>query len=349
MNSEGHRSSMKIQLAAFTKNGGMLCLRLQQLLNTREHDAEGFSKFNIIGLKPLVMSLDEFTRKAFSICDAVVFIGAAGIAVRAAAPYIKSKDSDPAVIVIDERGRYVIPVLSGHMGGANRLAETIASLLQADAVITTATDINGKFAVDTWAAGMGCRIGNMEKIKDVSSAILNGEQVGIYTDFPVDGDLPENMVISRKTRVGICISPRYEPFYESTLHIIPRQYVLGIGCRKNTKYEDLLDFMNFILETNGISLDEIEAMASIDLKKKEEALIRLSREWSIPFYTYTASELSQVTGVFTESSFVKAVTGVDNVCERAAVKANNGRLKVTKISRNGITAAVSKKEWRCRF
>jgi Cobalamin biosynthesis protein CbiG len=340
---------MKIQLAAFTKNGGMLCLRLQQSLNREGHDAEGFSKADIVGLKPLVISLDEFTREAFSVCDAVVFIGAAGIAVRAAAPYIKSKDSDPAVIVIDERGKYVIPVLSGHIGGANRLSEEIASLIGAEAVITTATDINGKFSVDTWAVGLGCRIANIDKIKDISSTILNGEQVGVYSDFPVEGDLPENMVISQKTRVGICISSEYKPYYKSTLHIIPRQYVLGIGCRRDTKYEVLLDFIKFILETNSIPQEEIEAIASIDLKKNEEALLRLSREWKIPFYTYTASELSQVPGVFSESCFVKEVTGVDNVCERAAVKAHNGLLKVKKISRDGITAAVSKKEWRCRF
>ncbi len=340
---------MKIRMAAFTKQGGSLCLRLQQELGKQGYDIESYGKYDTEGVKPLPGSLQDFTQKAFEECQAIVFIGAAGIAVRTVAPFISSKDRDPAVLVIDEKGRYVIPILSGHIGGANKLADTVAEILGAQAVITTATDINERFAVDTWAVNAGCHIANIEKIKEVSAAVLNGEQVGICSDFPVEGRLPENVIISDDTRVGICISSVYRQCFPQTLHLVPRQYVLGIGCRKNIGCESLLDFANSVLGANGIQPCEIEAVASIDLKAGEKALLALSRQWRIPFYTYSATELSQVHGEFTGSGFVKGVTGVDNVCERAAVKANNGSLVVRKISRDGMTAAVSKKEWRCRF
>ncbi|EGD48942.1 Cobalamin synthesis G-like protein [Ruminiclostridium papyrosolvens DSM 2782] len=340
---------MKITLAAFTKQGGKLCLNLQQKLNTQGYDARGYSKYQLEGAQVLKDSLAEFTRKAFEVSDAIVFIGAAGIAVRAIAPFVTSKDCDPAVLVIDERGKYVIPILSGHIGGANELASIIAKVLNAQAVITTATDINGRFAVDSWAVNAGCQIMNINMIKKVSAAILNGEKVGLHSDFPVEGSLPDNVIMSDSTKVGICISDNSKQIFSETLQLMPKQYVLGIGCRRNTKYSELLNFVNFILDINGISPHAIEAIASIDLKSNENAICSLSADWKIPFHTYSANELAELPGDFSKSDFVKEITGVDNVCERAAVKANNGRLVVPKCSWDGITAALSKKDWRCRF
>lgn len=340
---------MRIHLAAFTKQGGQLCWRIQQELLGLGCYAEGYCTYETDGLKPLPRDLKTFTGAAFNTCDAIVFIGAAGIAVRAIAPFISSKDRDPAVLVIDETGRYIIPVLSGHIGGANRLAGIIADILSGQAVITTATDLRRMFAVDSWAVANGCHISNVGQIKYISAALLNGEQVGLVSDFPVDGSLPEGLNYSTDNRMGICIAARNKKSFEHTLHLVPKQYVLGIGCRKNIQYEALLNFVNTILAGNGIQVFEIEAIASIDLKSEEEALLTLSRQWKVPFYTYTAKELLQVTGDFNHSDFVKEVTGADNVCERAAVKASNGKLTVRKLSENGITAAIAKKEWRCKF
>ena len=135
-------------------------------------------------------SAKEFTRRCFAGCDAIVFIGAAGIAVRMIAPLVKAKDTDPAVLVIDEKGRFVIPILSGHIGGANALAMRLATLLHATPVITTATDVNGVFAVDVWATQNGCAIPDTQHIKAVSAALLVGQSVGVQSYFGICGTLP---------------------------------------------------------------------------------------------------------------------------------------------------------------
>lgn len=337
---------MKIQLVSFTKQGGKLCALLQEELNRQGHCSVGYCKYDIEGIKLLDCHIKDFTENAFNTCEAIVFIGASGIAVRAIAPFVRSKATDPAVLVIDDAAKYVIPVLSGHIGGANALAQTIASILSAQAVITTATDCNIKFAVDTWAVNNGCHIANIDSVKKISAAILNGESVGLHSDFPVEGDLPEGLICSNSTRVGICISLENKECFEHTLQLIPKQYVLGIGCRKNITYENLLRFVNSVLLEYGISREEVELIASIDLKAEEVALLSLCREWRVPFRTYSAQELSLVPGDFAQSTFVKTTTGVDNVCERAAIKACGGILTVNKTCRAGITIAIAKKEWK---
>ena len=122
-----------------------------------------------------------------------LFIGAIGIALRAIAPYIKTKTKDPAVVVVDELGQFSIPILSGHIGGANELALQIAEDLGSIPVITTATDINKVFAVDTWAKSQGLQILNPQCIKLVSSKLLKGESVHVKSDYPIQGNLPKNV------------------------------------------------------------------------------------------------------------------------------------------------------------
>ncbi|MBM6685952.1 cobalamin biosynthesis protein CbiG, partial [Faecalicatena contorta] len=125
----------------------------------------------------------------------IVFIGAAGIAVRLIAPYIRDKFTDPAVLVLDEGGRFVIPLLSGHVGGANDLARFLARATGAEAVITTATDVNGRFAVDVFAKKCGLVLTDRTKAKDISARILKGEKVGFYSEFPVLGRVPEELTL----------------------------------------------------------------------------------------------------------------------------------------------------------
>ena len=137
----------------------------------------------------------EAVGKAFRESDALIFVGAAGIAVRGIAPYIMDKYADPAVVSVDEFGRYAVPLLSGHVGGANRLAELTAEITGGIPVISTASDLNHVFAVDVWAEKHFLTITDRVLAKEVTAALLRGENVGFFSDVPVQGELPEGLIL----------------------------------------------------------------------------------------------------------------------------------------------------------
>ncbi len=337
---------MTLGLVWFTPNGERLA---QKILSLPGRDF-------VVRLEGT--SAKTFVQENLSRCDGFIFIGAVGIAVRTFAPYIRSKDSDPALVVLDELGRYAIPVLSGHLGGANELARSLATYLGAQAVVTTATDLNGVFAVDVWSRKSGCAIADIARIKDVSSALLRGEPVGLACDFPVEGELPEGVEPDGQARVGICVSldDKKSPF-PVTLHAVPRIVTLGAGCRRGTDPAAFETFVLGVLERQRISVRALHAVASIDLKKDESCLLDFCRKYSLALRTYPAEKLRRVEGAFTVSAFVSSVTGVDNVCERAAVCALEEHSKsgadrsliLRKTSGNGITAALAAENWRCVF
>ncbi len=235
--------------------------------------------------------------------DALIFIGAAGIAVRAAAPFLQHKLNDPALIVLDEQAQFVIPLLSGHAGGANALAERLAELLGAQPVITTATDVRGEFSVDTYAKKNHLSIVEKDEIKQISGALLGGEPVGALT--------PES---------GFVISPRTggKPF-SHTLHLVPQDLIVGMGCRSGVPEEELFSFLREQFTAQGWSLHRIRAIASIDKKRDEAGLLALAKRLCVPFLTYPAEQLAAQKGTFYTSDFVQRTVGVDNVCERSAI------------------------------
>ena len=206
-----------IAIVAFTPRGGELGKRLAEKLGASLalSGQEGFS-------------LTAWTAEQFSKRLALIFIGAAGIAVRAVAPHIKSKAEDPAVLCLDEQGQYVIPLLSGHLGGANALAVELAAMIGGTAVITTATDINGAFAVDLWAKRQNMAVLQPERIKNVSAKILRGETVRVDSPWPVTGRKPT--LVETGTPGDVRVSCYREE--NAALQLVPRIVTLGIGCRK---------------------------------------------------------------------------------------------------------------------
>ena len=146
--------------------------------------------------------LSEWTRNSFSKGNALIYVGAAGIAVRAIAPFVRDKAVDPAVIVVDETGKFVIPILSGHLGGANVLASRIADEIGAEAVITTATDRNNVFSVDDWARAQRMRVENVPLIKKISACILSGGTIRVESKFSIAGDVPEHVRYVKLPRTG---------------------------------------------------------------------------------------------------------------------------------------------------
>ena len=213
-------------------------------------------------------SLSRFAQQAMVDCDLIVFVGAAGIAVRAVAPYLAGKAYDPAVIVIDEAGRFVIPVLSGHLGGANELAERLADGLGAQAVITTATDGRDVFAVDNWARDNGCAVLDPPQIKHVSGALLRGETVGVRSGFPVDGRLPAHISLNADAESGFVIGfdTGATPFAH-TLHLVPRIVYVGIGCRRGTDADKIESAVQEVLEAAGVPPKRSAARRALTSRK----------------------------------------------------------------------------------
>lgn len=284
-------------------------------------------------------SLAEWTSAQFVQSDALIFVGAAGIAVRAIAPHCKSKTTDPAVVVVDECGRFAVPILSGHLGSANDLARAIATVCGAVPVITTATDAHGIFAVDEWAKRQNCMVLEPERIKLVSSKLLAGQPVYYRADFPVTGTVPAGLFPAdppEKADFALTLCPTGQ-----ALHLVPRIGVLGIGCKRGTSAETLEAAFAAFCARHGLAAQAVTAAASIDLKQNEPGLLAFCRThcWTVRFYS--AAQLRNVPGQFTPSPFVQSVTGVDNVCERAAVLDAGGSLFYPKFACSGVTLALA--------
>lgn len=295
--------------------------------------------------------LSRFAQQAMVDCDLIVFIGAAGIAVRAIAPYLAGKAFDPAVLVLDENGKFVISLISGHLGGANALAERLAGALGAQPVITTATDGRGVFAVDTWAKAQGCVVYDTPGIKFVSGALLRNDPVGLASDFPVDGILPALVRLNGACEAGFTVGfdVTAQPF-PHTLHLVPRIVSLGLGCRRGTTRETIERVVFETLRAAGVPMEGVRVAASIDRKADEAGLLAFCAAHGLEFVTYPAQTLEAAAGDFTPSAFVQKTVGVDNVCERAAVcAADGGRLICRKTARDGVTVALAIPDWRVRF
>ncbi len=324
---------MIIYSFSFTDKGDLLNRKISELLDTRAY-LSGIVKGQ----------LKELTKTAFENADAVIFIGAAGIAVRAIAPFVKSKTADPAVIVCDELASFVIPILSGHIGGANDLAQRLAALIGAVPVITTATDINGVWAVDTWAVKKGFKVYNADSIKHISSALLKGKSVGLISDIELTDKLPDNVVFDNTSlESGIVISPFIKKPFKHTLNLIPRCVCLGVGSKKDADKNALCELTQKLLDENRIDPYAVCAIATINIKCNENAVLELCKKYSVPLTCYTAEQLNQIEGNFKTSDFVKSVTGTDNVCERSAVFVSSGWLIINKTAGDGVTLAAAMK------
>mgnify|MGYP002620627487 FL=1 len=313
----------EVHAICFTEKGFLLCSRLREKIQSLQickcYNLESDkSKYRL-----------EWCEAHFKQGNVLVFIGALGICVRTIAPYIKNKTTDPAVLCIDELGTFVISVLSGHIGGANKAAKAIADILHATPVITTATDINGKQAIDTWAIEHNYTIANPSAIKTVNAKILRDEP------------------LSQADYDSLCLTP-IKPTFEKPPVASTKPPVaaaaVGVGCRKGVEGEKIIEAVKKCLEENGIERKELFAIASIDIKKEEKGLIECALYFGVPFVTFSKDELNRVCGSVSKSDFVKNTVGVDCVCERAALCASKGILVSQKKSYGGVTVSVAKKK-----
>lgn len=409
---------MKVSIISFTLKGIELSLKIKKafpkevlcLYTKCSHAEKSLTEKNLAesGISCVEQPLTDWTGEEMKKRRSLLFIGACGIAVRAIAPFLTDKLNDVPVLVMDEQGRFVIPILAGHVGGANELALSLAERMGSTPVITTATDLNHCFAVDLFAKRNALHIVNKDGIAKVSSRILAGEEVTMAVEeghlqegeagstgrrrVPGKINVPEEINVPEGIRLVPCGAESHQDVaiaptevsedipaasteltmngpavsVESTADVLvaptsygqgrlltlrPKEYVIGIGCKRGKAAEQIDQFVHRVLKESGISMEQVAALASIDRKKDEEGILWMSSHYGIPFVTYSAEELQQVEGAFHASEFVKSQVGVDNVCERAALRFSGlgGRLITEKQAEDGITAAIAKRRWSVSF
>lgn len=337
---------MKTAVFAYSRRGCALARRVLAALGEGGR-AYTLPRFGEPGFGEIPQPSGPFYGELFSSMDALIFVGAAGIAVRSIAPFVRSKATDPAVLSLDEGGFFVIPLLSGHIGGGNALARRLAEALGAQAAVTTATDVNARFSVDAWATEQGYVIDDLKAAKAVSAAILEGD-VPFCSDLPIVGDLAPGLALGESGPVGIFLGWRKREPFDVTLRLVPRCLRLGLGCRRGTPKTRVAEAVSQVLDENGIDPRAVRCASSIDLKRDEAGLLEYCREMGLPISFHSAGELNNLPGDFTPSAFVQSVAGVDNVCERAALL-GGGRLIVRKTAIGGVTVALAAENREVRF
>lgn len=316
--------------------------------------------------------VDEY----FEQVDAIVFVTASGIAVRSVAEHLTHKSKDPAIVCMDECSKHVISLVSGHAGGANALTQMLADVMWATPVITTATDVEGQFSIDDYAREHNLVVTDWAKAKAISAEVLATGAKPVWVDEAevsqeeeknaceickeqkstgidvgkIENDGCENEIGVQKLQIGshqVVITPQDVSVDAQTLQLIPRCIVAGVGCKKGIPVDKIEHAVQDAFAKAGLRMEALCAVASIDLKKEEAGLLEFCETRKVPFEAYTAEELQAVSGTFSASEFVTGVTGVDNVCERSAVKyasehgANDGELLLRKQAQDGVTVALA--------
>ncbi len=371
---------LRIAIVSFTDRGDALYREVVHYFTETQRDVQGFcfgqrsvEKKEFFGLKAVTERLGIWAGKAFECCEALIFVGAAGIAVRSIAPYVKDKFKDPAVLVIDEGGEYVIPILSGHVGGANELARELAERLSAQAIITTATDGRGAFAVDVFAKKNGLILTDKTKAKKISADILAHQPIGIWFGNGIRekntehiGNLAQEQKAGKERTNGLFLSKtinesrividcqrhreiedaknvKYTKNTDAPLVLIPEKILwVGVGCRRGVSCEDLENAWQTLMCTYPIYPQSVAGVASVDRKADEAGLLAWCKKHQWDFRTFSVADLQAQKGNFSTSEFVRETIGVDNVCERASLCAagEEGEIWIEKQKFQGITMAV---------
>ena len=313
---------MKTAYFWLTPQGEQLALRLQKAFGGTVEPKAAF---------------DAAVRRDFAACDLLVFIMASGIAVRKIAPLVQSKAFDPAVLVLDQQGKYVISLLSGHLGGANAAARRFAAYLGGEAVITTATDVAGVPAFDLFDKQNDLVIENLHELKHISSAL------------PVEPDAFSENIVPETHPVQPCavvISDQLRDCRaEHTLYLRPKSLVLGVGCKKNIAPEHLEQCFLRFLEEHRLSRLSVAKIATVALKQNEPAILALCEKYRIPLEIVLDDAILGCNYPFAASPFVQQVTGLPSVSEASAYLASGcGEVLTGKVKYSGVTFAACRKK-----
>lgn len=273
--------------------------------------------------------------------DGLICVMATGIVVRCLAPLVADKQSDPAVVVVDEAGRYAVSLLSGHLGGGNDLARRVARVTGGQAVITTASDVLGHTALDLWAAAQNLVVEDRQALTRASARLVNHGLLRIFSEVPVIS-LPMDFIVTPEPATADCIvSHRLGPWPEAALILRPRRLVAGIGCNRGASRDQIAAALAEACACHGLARSAIRNLASIDVKQDEAGLLAFAEGMGLSIVFYSKDQLNGVAGLSPSEAVLRA-TGAQGVAEPAALlssAANN--LIVRKMKWKDVTIAIA--------
>ena len=303
--------------------------RVANLLNLENENIENL--FIINERVPILLE------KTFNKYDLHIFVAATGAVVRIIDGKFKSKDTDPAVITVDDHANFVISLLSGHLGGANEECEKIAQGIDAIPVITTASDVGGKIAVDTFSQKIKAKLNDLDGAKRVTSLIVNGENVSLH--------LPKNIVNNYENSAGAIIVSNRKNIEISK--IIPQNIFIGIGCKRGVSKEHIIEKLKYAMDKQNLELSAIKMAASAWVKSDETGLLEAMKELDIPIKFFEKEEILKLEDLIEEKSeYVKKTIGVYGVSEPCAFLASSGKgtFLAKKIKLDGMTLSIFEEE-----
>lgn len=334
---------MKIAVISVTKSGDVISEKLKGSLDIELYSKENIKDFNI----------RQIAKKAMEEYKALIFISSTGIAVRAIAEHIKAKDKDPAVLVIDSCGNFVISLLSGHLGGANELALKVSQILNCTPVITTATDNMGIIAPDMIAKNNGLLIDNLKDAKSIAALLVDGKKVG-FADDKANISVPKGYTSNLEDSEGL-VYVTNKLYYDrsqynqsdlcnknkgiANLKLIRRDIVLGIGCRKNFNTDEMRRTVQNLLKDRNIDERAVKFIGTVEVKKDEQAILKLAEYLGCELKIFSIEDIKKIHNKYEGSNFVEKTIGVRAVCE-PCVELTGAKLITDKIKANGMTICI---------
>ena len=349
----------KIAILSITNNGRELALKIKEIMK----DVDVFfikkdTDYKNDEITVVNKGLKEFIPQIFDKYDYLVFIMATGIVVRTIAPLVVSKFSDPAILVMDEKGNNIISLLSGHMGGANEMTLYMSDLINSHPVITTATDVNKKSSLDMIAKKLNGHIDDFrDNVLKINSMLVNNEEVHLYIDGnykinhngftlydeKTDLDKVRNLVVvTNKKYINKMLNKNIENLNEKIIKVTPKDIVIGVGCKKNTDSDHMKNSLIKFLKEYNIDINSVKEIGSIEIKKDEKAIIDLAKFLDVKFKTFSVEEISKVDYLYEKSYWVKKNVGVYSVSDPVAHLLSEGRVIINKQKYDGITFSIGR-------
>ena len=331
----------KVSVLAITKNGLDIGMKLKEIFPSWNIYAP--AKFsNEMKLTWYSEPTSEKIIELFKNSNALICLFSLGAVIRLIAPHLKDKKTDPAVIVIDDKINFVISVLSGHLGGANELTQTIAEKLNSKAVITTAADVNKTIAVDLIGKNWSWKIDGDSTVTKISAHMVNEESIGVFQDAGNTNwykQLPKNVKIydsleelkKSQSKGNLIISDRIisNDLLDNSVIYRPPSLVIGIGLHWDTPKKTIKDGIDNCMEKYNLSPKSIAKLVSIKKPTDVQGLIDVGKDMEIPVEYVDREELAEVSAP-NPSETVKAFEGTSSVSEASAIKVSGGSLIVEK-------------------